>query len=166
MRKRSRYRPKPQLPNPLAYVLESLKPVTQHDTYLLDLKLKNHAALVALTQGRATRQDIDFLISMANMCEALYRMGFGTDYEGVVKAGMDALWEVGKRGADTDRFILKAAEMSALNTLMELHDAQMEVVVVKDIENAIKVVHNEFRAKKMRPIVKKVMSDADTESTT
>ena len=157
MRKRSKYRPKPVIQNPLAYVLESMTPVAKHDSYLLDLRIKNHAALTELTKGVASRQDIDTLIQMANVTEALYRMGFGTEYENVVKAGMDSLWEVGHRGRDTNRFVLKAAEMRALNTLMELHDAQMDVVVVKDIENAIKLVRREFSLKKMRPIVARSM---------
>lgn len=155
MRKKSKYRPKPILTNPLAYVLEGITPIAQHSTYLLDLKIKNHAAMTGLTRGTATRQDIDTLIQMANVCEALYRMGFGLEYEGVVKQGMDALYEVGCRGRDTDRFVLKSTEMNALNELMELHDAQMDVIVVKDMENAIKLVRREFAAKKMRNIVVK-----------
>ena len=39
MRKRSRYRPKPVLVDPVGYVLESIKPVKDHDDYLLILKV-------------------------------------------------------------------------------------------------------------------------------
>jgi hypothetical protein len=35
MRKRSSYRPKPVLANPLLYVLESFTPVRAHDSYLI-----------------------------------------------------------------------------------------------------------------------------------
>ncbi len=161
MRKKSKYRPKPVLANPVAYVVESLTPVAQHGQYLLDLKIKNHAAMTLLTQGNATRQDIDTLIQMANVCEALYRMGFGLEYEGVVKRGMDALFDVGYRGRDTNRFILKAVEMAALNELMELHDAQLEITVVKDLENAIKLVRREFAAKRMRNIASKLQKQTN-----
>lgn len=155
MRKRSKYRPKGVRLDVIAYVTESLKPVTAHDGYLLDLKIKNHGAMAALTQGAATRADIDILINAANIVEALYRLGFGKEYVDVVKAGLDALYEVGQRGAAAGRFVLKAHEMSALNTLMDLHDAQMEVIVIKDMERALDLVHREYAAKKMRPIVKK-----------
>jgi hypothetical protein len=37
---------------------------------------------------------------------------------------------------------------------MELHDAQLEVITLKDMENATKLVVEEFRQKKMRSIVK------------
>ena len=155
MRKRSKYRPKPMLANPVGYVLESIKPVALHDSYLIDLKIKNHDAMASLTQGRATRKDIDTLIAMVNVVEALYRLGFGKEYGDVVRAGLDALHDVGRRGAPTNKFILKAVEMSALNLVMELHDAQMEIIVIRDMENALKLIDREFASKKMRPIVEK-----------
>ena len=155
MRKRSKYRPKGLIMNPMAYVIEGMTPVAKHDSYLIDLKIKNHGAMTALTQGQATRKEIDVLIAMANICEALFRMGFGTEYDDVVRLGSDALYAVGRRGVETGRFILRAEEMTALNTLMDLHDAQMDVITIRDMEHAIKVVDAEYRAKKMRPIVEK-----------
>ena len=150
MKKRSKYRPKGKLINPVAYVLESLKPVRHHDSYLMDLKIKNHGSMEALTKGNAGRTEIDLLINMGNTTEALYRLGFGEDYGDVVEQGLDALHEVGKRGVQTGRFILKAHEMSHLNLLMELHDAQMEVITVKDMERASDLIGKEFDQRKMR----------------
>ena len=150
MKKRSKYRPKGKLINPVAYVLESLKPVRHHDSYLMDLKIKNHGSMEALTKGNAGRTEIDLLINMGNTVEALYRLGFGEDYGDVVEQGLDALHEVGQRGVQTGRFILKAHEMSHLNLLMELHDAQMEVITVKDMERASDLIGKEFDQRKMR----------------
>jgi cytosine/adenosine deaminase-related metal-dependent hydrolase len=150
MKKRSKYRPRDKLINPVAYVLESLKPVRYHDGYLVDLKIKNHGSMEALTKGNAGRTEIDLLINMGNTTEALYRLGFGEDYGDVVEQGLDALHEVGKRGIETGRFILKAHEMSHLNLLMELHDAQMEVITVKDMERAADLIGKEFDQRKMR----------------
>jgi len=155
MRKRSKYRPKHVLLNPMGFVLENLSPVRSHTSFMVDLKIKNHAAMDSLTKGSATRHDIDTLIAMGNMTEAFARMGFGKDYGDVVKEGLLALRAVGARGATSGRFILKAAEMTALNEFMELHDAQMEVVTLKDMDAAIALVREEFRLKKMTPIVEK-----------
>jgi hypothetical protein len=155
MRKRSKYRPKHVLLNPVGYVMEGLSPVRSHVSFMVDLKIKNHAALDSLTKGVATRTDIDTLISMGNITEAFARMGFGSAYEEVVKEGLLALRAVGKRGAESGRFILKAAEMTALNEFMELHDAQMEVVTLRDMDEAIALVREEYRLKKMTPIVEK-----------
>ncbi len=152
MRKRSKYRPKPVFVNPLAYVLESVRPAAQHPGILLDLKIRNHAALASLTQGKATRDDIDILIAAVNMTEALYRLGFGREYNDVVFQGLNALRSVGKRGADTGRFILRSEEMQALNLVIELHDAQLDLCTVKDMERAIAIVAKEQALNRMTPI--------------
>ena len=100
MRKRSKYRPKPILQNPVGYVLEGMTPVTSHDNFLLDLEINNYLAMVLLTQGKATREDMDKLINMSNITEALYRMGFGTEYKDVLVKGSSALLAVARRGAE------------------------------------------------------------------
>ena len=141
--------------NPVGYVLESISPVNSHKAFMLDLKIKNHGAMETLTKGLAKRADIDTLIAMVNMTEAFARLGFGTDYSDVVRDGLQALRDVGRRGATSGSFILKAHEMNALNTAMELHDAQLEVVTLKDMDAAIALVQEEYRPKKMTPILEK-----------
>lgn len=155
MRKRSNYRPRPVLANPVAYVIESLRPVALHDTYLVDLKIMNHAAMTALTQGRATRADMDVLIAMNNITEALWRMGFGREYEDVMREGHTALVEIATRGAATGRFIVRASDMNALNTMMELHDAQMDVITVGDMERAIALAKREVKAGRATRLIAK-----------
>lgn len=154
MRKRSKYRPR-EVRNPLAYVLESMTPLRLHESYLIDLKIKNHAAMTALTQGRATRGDIDTLIPMGNVAEALYRLGFGTEYEQLILTGLDALFAVARRGADSGRFVLRSEEMNALNDLMELHDAQMDAITLRDMERALEIIKKEHAAGRMRLIKEK-----------
>jgi uncharacterized membrane-anchored protein len=132
-----------------------MTPVSRLEKYFIELKIKNHDALRALTQGEAVRTDIDTLIASVNITEALYRLGFGREYKDVVNEGLDALRSVGRRGIESGRFILRASEMRALNLAMELHDAQLEVITIKDMENAIKVVDEEFKQRKMRSIVEK-----------
>ena len=156
MRKRSKYRPKPVLLNPMGFVLESISPVASHTAFMLDLKIKNHGAMETLTKGMAKYADIDMLIAMVNMTEAFARLGFGKDYSDVVRDGLQALRDVGKRGAVSGSFVLKAHEMNALNTVMELHDAQMDVVTLKDMDKAIALVREEYRLRKMTPILEKL----------
>ena len=155
MRKRSKYRPKHVLLNPMGFVLESISPVNSHKAFMLDLKIKNHGAMDSLTKGVAKHADIDVLIAMVNMAEAFARLDFGKDYSDVVRDGLQALRDVGKRGAVSGSFVLKAHEMNALNTVMELHDAQLEVVTLKDMDAAIALVREEYRLKKMTPILEK-----------
>ena len=150
MRKRSSYRPRDKLVNPVAYVVEGLRPVKEHDSYLIDLKIKNHGAMSNLTRGLADKEDVNTLINMVNVVEALYRLGFGREYGDVVKDGLDALHDMGKRGVQTGRFVLKAQEMSHLNLIMELNDAQMDLINIKDMEKAIDLVNKDFNQRKTR----------------
>ena len=149
MRKRSKYRPKGVLPDTMAYVTAGFKPIAEHNEYLLDLRIKNHEALMTLTRGKATRQDLDVLITAFNIVEALYRLGFGDDYKDVVAQGLDAVRTVAGRGVQTNKFVLRAEEMHAINLMMELHDAQLDIITVRDMEQAIKDVEREYRSNKM-----------------
>jgi len=155
MRKRSKYKPRPVLLNPMGYVIESMTPVSQHESFLIDVKIKTHMALANMTQGKAVREDVDTLIEAVNVVEALYRMGFGTEYGDEMRNGLDALHSVGVRGAKSGRFILRSQEMKALNAIIDLHDAQLEAITLKDMERAYKLVLEEFRQKKVIPIVTK-----------
>jgi hypothetical protein len=152
VRKRSAYRPRAVLANPVAYVIESMAPVAHYDSYLVELKIKNHAALVALTQGRAQRCDMAVLTAMSNMVEALLSLGFGEEYTDVMAAGRQAMIDVCRRGLQTGRFILRAPEMTALNSLIELHDAQMEVITVKDVERGLAAIHKRERSGRVERI--------------
>lgn len=153
MRKRSKYRPKPVILNPIAYVMESNTPISQHDSYWLDLRIKNSMAMASLFRGQANRADMDTLVAMHNICEALWQMGKGTEYSDVLVRGKVALLDVCSRGvAPGGRFILKAPEMQALNDLMELHDAQMEASTVRDLEKALALARNQIANKKAHVI--------------
>ena len=140
MRKRSKYRPKPVLQNPLGYVIESMTPVTKHENFLLDLKIKNSESMVSLMQGRAIKADMDILIAMSNVTEALQQMGFGKDYQDVCVDGRFAILKIIERARQHGRFTPTGPEIQLLNLLMELHDAQMDVITVRDIEKALALV--------------------------
>ncbi len=155
MRKRSRYRPKPQYANPVEAVLEKLMPVRAHTTYLLDLKIRNHGSMAALMRGQATSADMGNLIAMNNIVEALFRLGFGREYEHVMVNGYKTLKEVGRRFLLDKRVTLYAHEINALNLHMELHDAQMEVITVQDMDKAIALVNKEVASGKTERIIDK-----------
>lgn len=144
MRKRSKYRPKPVLVNPLAYVIESMTPVAHHDSYLVDLKIKNSEAMYALLHGTATKIDINTLIAMSNMTEALHQMGFGKEYQDVCVDGRFAILSIVQRAEKHGRFTPTGPEIQMLNLLMELHDAQMDIVTVRDIEKALALARHKI----------------------
>ncbi len=147
MRKRSKYRPKPIAANPLAYVLENLTPVAKHESYLLELRIKNSDAMSSLLRGKATRQDMDTIIAMSNIAEALVKLGFGADYKEVCVGGREAILSIVHRAVKAKRFTPTGPEIQALNLLMELHDAQMDVITVKDMDNALRYARSRIASK-------------------
>lgn len=153
MRKRSKYRPKRNLLNPVGFVLESFTPVREHSSFMVDLKIKNHGAVASLMRGQGTRDDVDTLINMANVTEALYRLGFGQDYGEIIADALQSIRTLARRGVERGSFVMRAEEIKAINDLLELHDAQLEVIVLKDMERAIELVNKEYEARRMTTIL-------------
>lgn len=154
MRKRSSYRPKPQLPNPVAWIINGFKPVSQAG--IVNVQIKNHNAIDALRKGVADREDIDTIIEALNIAEALQRLGIGDEYRGELRGAQDALYAVSRRGIDREyRFVLKAQELAAINLGMEIHDAQIEVTTIEQMEKAIDIVKSEIKNRRARVITEK-----------
>lgn len=148
------------LADPLGFVVESIKPITAHDSYLVDLKLRNHGALTALLKGSATKKDIDDLIAMHNIQEAIRRMikqrritdlPIELDSSTMIR-GKCALLEIGNRGALSGRFTPRAPEIQALNDLMQMHDELMGLINVGHMERAISFARNEIKCKRAEVI--------------
>lgn len=155
-RKKSKYKPKGVRVDAITWVLNGFRNISETGDAVLHLKIKNHESIEALRKGEATRLDIDTIIGAFNIAEALARMKIGDDYATEIKAGQDALLAVAKRGVDRDdKFILKAAELVAINLTMEVHDAQLEITTIGELEKAMEIVAKEIRMRKARPVVEK-----------
>ena len=153
---RKKYKPKGVRLDAVQWVINGFRNISQTGDAVLHLKIKNHESLECLRKGEATRLDIDAIISAFNMAEALARMQIGDDYAAEIKAGQDALLDVAKRGVNRDdRFILKAAELTAINLVMEIHDAQLEITTIGELEKAMDIVTKEIRMRKARPVLEK-----------
>jgi hypothetical protein len=156
MRKKSKYRPKKNLVDPVAWVLSGIKPFSDVP-YSVTLRIRNHDAMDKLRRGEADKEDIDTLIGAFNMCEGYMRLrpDLGRDWADEIRAGQDALLAVARRGVEANRFVLKAEELVAMNLLMEIHDAQLDNTTVNDMEKAMDIVNQDHRHKKVRHIKQK-----------
>ena len=137
MKKRSKYRPRAVLSNPMEYVLSGMRAVRDLPGVYLDVQLKNRAALEQIRLGNATRKDVDMLIGAFNITEALALNGHGSDWMEEIRQGQDALLELSRRGvARNMQFTMKAQEWEALKVVMDLHEEQLAHCTVLDIEKA------------------------------
>lgn len=139
MRKRSRYRPKPIIVDTMAHVRQSLSPVTELDG-LLTLRIRNHDALATLAAGKATRGDLDVIIAALNVAEALIMQDVGDQYLQQLRDGQDAIADLAARGLQRPAFLATGPQLTAINWAMELHDAQLEVITVAQLERAVRKV--------------------------
>jgi len=154
VRKRSKYRPKGVILDPINHVLSGLKRVGSISAGVT-LMIKNHAALEAVRQGKGTREDIDILIGALNMTEALAFFKYGDEWSHGIRAAQDALLELGRRGAETGKFILRGPDLTTFNMAMDIHDAQLDACTVAELEKAIDYVAAVVSAKQARVIIKK-----------
>jgi hypothetical protein len=154
MRKKSKYKPKGVRLDNMAWVQSGLRRV-EDVSASATIKIRNHDAMNTLRLGNATKAEIDIIIAALNIAEALARQGVGSDWLPELRAAQDALLTLARRGL-TSRFVVRGEELTALNLAMEIHDAQLETVTVKQLEAAMEFVAETVRLKKARPIVETV----------
>lgn len=154
MKKRSKYRPRRIILDPVSWVISGMKPVSS-TSEAVGLKIKNHQALLEVTQGNGNRDSVDVLIAAMNMAEALYiiNANLGKDYATEIKAAQDAIYNMAKRGVAKGKFLFTGLEMQAINTGMEVHDAQLDACTIAELETAIKYVYEAIKHRRARPIV-------------
>lgn len=148
MTKKAKYRPKPVVLDVMAYVKASMKPLAAVGSELVKLRIINHDALLALAQGRSTLGDMNKLIEVGNMSEALAHQGFGKDWEPEIRAGQDALLTVARR----DKWVCRSEELSAIREMVEVNDAQLDVVTIAQLEKGMAHIREVKRNKRARRI--------------
>ena len=155
MKEKSNYRPRGVRLDNLSWIIAGMKKVGSLPTAGVALKLKNREALDSILTGHGTKDHVDVLISAVNMSEALIRIRdeLGMDWKEEIKAAQDAIYTMGKRGIERERFAFTGPEMTAVKLVMDLHDAQLDDCFVKEMEQALFIVNEEIRLKKCRPIV-------------
>ena len=159
MRKRSRYRPKGVIVDTMTWVQAGMKKIDAIGAGTT-LKIRNYDAMNNLRTGKAERRDIDAIIDAMNVAEALAKRGFGGDWLAEVQHAQDQLLELARRGVENGmRFIVRGEELKALNLGMQIHDAQLEAVTVRELELAMQDVMENLRLRKMRPIVERYLDE-------
>lgn len=154
MRKRSKYKPRQVFSDPVAWVINGFKPMSESGE-AVSLKIKNHSALSDITLGQGDKNKVDVLIAAMNMAEALHIVSpaLGKEYAPEIKAAQDAIYNMAKRGVAKGRFVFTGPEMQAMNTGMEVHDAQLDVCTIGELEAAIKYVYEAIKHRRARAIV-------------
>lgn len=155
MRKRSKYKPKGVRIDAVNWVLSGMRPMRLHSEATM-LRVKNHAAMKDMVEGRADRACVDILIAAMNMTEALslVRAELGADWRPEISAAQEALFTMAQRGVNKGNvFRFTGPELTAMNLAMEIHDQQIDNCTVQELERALELVHKTVRNKKARAIL-------------
>lgn len=152
MKKRSKYRPRGVIIDTMLFITSGMLRVGEISAGTT-VKIKNHAALENIRKGEGTRADIDMLVHAFNVTEALAIHRIGDDWKDEIRAAQDALLAVGRRGVETGKFILRGPELTHFNLAMEIHDAQLDVCTVAELEKARALVDSIVKNRGTRLIV-------------
>jgi hypothetical protein len=139
------------------WVLSGMRPMRLHDE-ATTLRVKNHAAMKDMVEGRANRDTVDVLIAAMNMTEALslVRAELGADWRAEITAAQNALFTMAQRGVHKNNtFRFTGPELTAMNIAMEIHDAQIDNCTIKELEKAMDLIQQTIIHNKARAIVTK-----------
>ena len=103
--------------------------------------------MAQLTKGEATWAEWTDVTNVINMAAALAGMGVGSDYKEDIRKAMHAQASCGKRLLKNGRLGYSGPELTAVNLALEVHDAQLEVATVQQIETARRIVDEAKRMK-------------------
>lgn len=145
---KKKYRPRPIYAPDLQYMAVGLQRLADVEDRLLILKTKHHGALVQLVNGLATDDDMEELVGAVNMAESLALLGKGKPWLKEIRAGQDAVFNVLERSPR----ICSQAEKDAILLLVDIHDAQLEVATILDIERALALIQRRILAGQVRGI--------------
>jgi hypothetical protein len=117
------------------------------DNQMRDLNIKNHLAMASLASGTGTRDDWDMVIGAINMAQVMAELGTGSEYRKMILSASDAMLQVGKRYVKWDKFEFCGDELQRVNDALEVHEAQLAVSRVIDIERATNEVRRRINNK-------------------
>lgn len=126
--------------NPIAYVLEGLKPaeVARIDA----LRTLELSAIESFAKGQATRADWEAIADMANVASQMAKAGIGVEVQDVVEEVNEHLIAAAKRWDKTCKMGLTGPGIKAIRDLYEYHDLQRTAITLAEYERHIRKVMN------------------------
>ena len=145
MRKRTKRKQQWMLVNPINHALLGAA-ITQ--THLLDkLRLRELAAIEAMSKGMGTIVEWQELADMMNICEVMATQGIGPEALPHCEQAQEALTEAARRYEKTKRMGLSGLGLKAIREVYEYHDLQRSSVPRSVYEQMIVKTRNRIKSK-------------------
>ena len=117
-------------------------------SHLLDkLRLRELAAIEAMSKGNGTLVEWQELADMMNICEVMGSSGIGAEALPHCQQAQEALTEAARRFEKTGRMGLSGVGLQALREVYEYHDLQRSSVPRSVYEQMIVKTRNRVRSK-------------------
>ena len=153
MRKRSKYTPRGVRLDTMDFVVTGMSKLSTRESDYITMHLKNMSALDSLSKGLATHREIDIIIGVINVAEALCELDVGAEYHPQVLSASSALYDVCKRSLNrSGRFVCTGEEWSSIKLGFEIHDAQLEITTIGMLGKALDIIEKAIKAKKAKAI--------------
>lgn len=145
VRKRSTYRPKRNLQDPLSFVLNGFMPADQKSNGIIQtVRIMNHGAINAVRTGKATWEDVSTIVVAMNVGLGLCAAGVGEDYAYELRQALKAALALEQK----DKWLLTGPELNAINHGMAIHDGQLDICTVADMEASLVTVQQMIAERK------------------
>lgn len=144
-KRNKKYKPKRVSPNPMLEVMQGMTLASESLSDLITTqRLKTSESMRKLLSGESTKYSINELVEVCNLTEVLRQSGFGKgDYDHVCIDARESILSIVERAHRINKFVGNGDEIKALNTMIELHDAQLDIIKAKEFGEAI------FRARQL-----------------
>lgn len=130
------YKPKWAKVNTLELVADRIKPVEKQSDWYMERMLKTSAAMEALLKGQAVRPHISDLVAAHNMAVAMQKYKTGDEYRDITNQSADVLVAITQRFGKVGRYVATGPELNILRDLIELHQEQLRVCTVGEVQKA------------------------------
>ena len=147
--RKTTHRKRYDLINPLAYVLRGMAPLSTAKSEMTLLGVKNHGAMVALTEGNGTKDDALAIHCAMFTALVMARRGTGDEWEATLDQGRMAAIALLLRGDATGRYLFTGPEIKAANLAMEVHEAQLNAATIASFEADVKEAARLIRSTKL-----------------
>lgn len=147
MRKQTPRRKWQKNPFALHIALNNVSLVKDAGAQNIEMRLAGHQAMDSLRRGEGENIHLNRMIEVANMAETLARLhNLGSDWLPEIHEAQTCIHLIAVRGAEMGRYTLKANELKALNLLLEVHDAQLDVCSVQTLGKAVDYIRRRMAA--------------------
>jgi hypothetical protein len=135
---KKKYRPRAIIKDPIRYVTALVRPAPE--AARTKTKIGIHLAMTNITKGEGTKDDWQEVANALNLSVILAEMGYGQEYVPLIVEAQGSMVMVRDRLKATGKAILRGIEMRAINEALAVHDEQIDLATVKDIERALLAV--------------------------